>query len=330
MVAKPESHPAFESLDRFAITEMRPPTSPAGVVAPFYNLVRDSAAPPLSYQIAQAILGREKGKVLIVTGLVDAVRFPCGEIDGPIGSIALARALTLLGFDVTIIVDAEAMAPIQSIMDAADLPAVTLRRADLPDTESARRFGAGFDIVVAVEKLGRNSRGTRHLVWGTLVDVGDPYGDDYVQAGADSGALTIGIGDNGNEIGFGNIREQAEPLTPAGVSVAGGFFAATLVDYLFPASVSNFGCYTLVAALAICAARGDLVLDGEQIRRWTEVGLDAGLRSGGVDDVAFRGDDGIPTRFVAATAEIMAGIVHQALLGAPWVAKDLVKEAHTQ
>ena len=48
--------------------------------------------------------------------------------------------------------------------------------------------------------------------------------------------------------------------------------------------------------------------------------LDAGLRSGGVDDVAFRADDGIPVPFVAATADMFAGIVHQASLGDAWVA----------
>ncbi|MGE4026345.1 hypothetical protein [Mycolicibacterium sp.] len=79
-----------------------------------------------------------------------------------------------------------------------------------------------------------------------------------------AGALTVGVGDNGNEIGFGNIGAHAEALTPAGV--------------------------------------------------------DAGLRSGGVDDPEFRGDDGIPLPYVAATAEMFAGIVHQASLGEAWVA----------
>jgi hypothetical protein len=206
------------------------------------------------------------------------------------------------------------------VLDAAAVSGVQLRAADFNDAASARQFGAQFGIVFAVEKLGRNSIGGRHLVWGVPVDIGDEFADDYVLGAAAAGALTVGIGDNGNEIGFGKIRDQAEPLTPAGVVVDGGFFASTDVDYLLPASVSNFGCYALVAGLAIASRRGELALDGEVIGRWTNVGLDHGLRSGGVDDVAFRGDDGIPTRFVAATAEMFAGVVHQALLGTPWVA----------
>lgn len=320
VVVKADKYPAFESLDRIAVTEMRPPTSPAGIVAAFYELVRASGDLPLTYQISRAILDRTPGKALVVTGLVDTERFPVGEIDGPLGSIALARALVALGHDVTIIVDSEAIAPISAVLEAADISGITLQAASFTDTAAAREFGAQFGLVVAVEKLGRNSKGGRHLVWGTPVLIGDEFADDYVIGAAEAGALTVGIGDNGNEIGFGKIRQLAEPLTPAGVVVDGGFFAATDVDYLLPASVSNFGCYALISALAIASGRGELALDGETIGRWTNVGLDNGLRSGGVDDIHFRGDDGIPTRFVIATAEMFAGVVHQALLGDAWVA----------
>ncbi len=320
VVVKADKYPAFESLDRIAVTEMRPPTSPAGIVAAFYELVRASGDLPLTYQISRAILDRTPGKALVVTGLVDTERFPVGEIDGPLGSIALARALVALGHDVTIIVDSEAIAPISAVLEAADISGITLQAASFTDTAAAREFGALFGLVVAVEKLGRNSKGGRHLVWGTPVLIGDEFADDYVIGAAEAGALTVGIGDNGNEIGFGKIRQLAEPLTPAGVVVDGGFFAATDVDYLLPASVSNFGCYALISALAIASGRGELALDGETIGRWTNVGLDNGLRSGGVDDIHFRGDDGIPTRFVIATAEMFAGVVHQALLGDAWVA----------
>src|SRR5690242_6199544 len=61
-----EAHPAFESLDRIAIVEMRPPTSPSGIVEPFYRLARSGCAAPLTYQIAQAVLSREPGRALIV------------------------------------------------------------------------------------------------------------------------------------------------------------------------------------------------------------------------------------------------------------------------
>ncbi|MFE7438987.1 glutamate cyclase domain-containing protein [Streptomyces chartreusis] len=320
MSARPEPLPAFESLDRLAQIEMRPPTSPAGIVGPFYELVRRDG-PPLTYRIAQDLLNRRGGPALIVTGLVDTVRFPHGEIDGPIGSLALARCLSLLGADVTIAIDPEARGPVTAILEQAGLTSsITLHVAQFPDAESARTFAQGFDAVIAVEKLGRNAIGGRHLIWGTPVDVGDPFADDYIQGAKERGALTVGVGDNGNEIGFGNIGEAAEPLTPPGVTVDGGFFAATAVDHLLPASISNLGCYAIVAALAILADNADLVLPGGVVRGWTELGLAAGLRSGGVDDPDFQGDDGVPLRYVEAHAELLAGVVHQALLDRPRIA----------
>ena len=100
-----------------------------------------------------------------MTGLVDSVRFPCGEIDGPIGSLALARALTMLGHRVTIIVDDEAIAPIRAVADVADLD-ISLVAGHFADASSAAEFGAGFGMVFAVEKLGPQ------LIWRTPSDLG--------------------------------------------------------------------------------------------------------------------------------------------------------------
>lgn len=321
MPTGPENHPCFESLDRLAIVEMRPPTSPSGIVSGFYALCRRADADPLTYQVAQSLTALATGSsVLLVTGLVDEVRFPRGEVDGPIGTAALARALALLGHQVTIAIDAEAADCVRAVLDAAGIEGVELTTPTCADPAEARAFGASFDAVGAVEKLGRNSLGERHLIWGTPVEAGDAFADDYVLGALEAGRPTFGIGDNGNEIGFGVVGDAAEALTPAGVQCDGGFFAATPVDVMLPASVSNFGCYAVVAALAILTDRSDLVLDGAEVRRWTEAGLDAGLRSGGVDDPAFRGDDGVPLQYVHAYADMLAGVVHQRLLGDAWLA----------
>jgi D-glutamate cyclase len=318
---EPETLPAFENLDRLAVVEMRPPTSPTGIVAGFYQLARPAGTPPLTYQIAEGLLARaDGGSVLLVTGLVDAVKFPDGEIDGPIGSAVLARALTGLGMRVTVIVDEEAAPAMRRVCTAAGGDRVNIVTLSVTTADQALDFGAGFDVVVAIEKLGRNSAGSRHLIWGTRVEDGDPYGDEYVLGARQAGRATYAIGDNGNEIGFGVIGDRAEAFTPSGVQVDGGFFAATPVDVLLPASVSNFGCYAVVAALAILTGRQELAPEGPEIVRLTQAGLDAGLRSGGVNDPAFQGDDGVPLRFVGAYAEMLAGVVHQALLGSAWLA----------
>jgi hypothetical protein len=318
---KPERFPEFESLDRLALAEMRPPASPAGVVGALYGLLRSPDDPPLTYQLAQAMLSAADGRVLIVTGLVEPHRFPNGEIDGPLGSIALARALTLLGYPVTILADVEIVPTLHALLDITPVEGIAVRAGDFATVEQARGFAREFGLVVAIEKLSRNSKGVRHLVWGTPCETGDPYADDYILAATEAGAMTLAVGDNGNEIGFGKIPLSLASAAPRGQSCGcpcgGGIFAATPCDLVLPASVSNIGCYALTAALAVLTRRTDLTVSGDQVRAWIELGLQSGLRSGGIDDTEFAGDDGIPTRYVAAHADLISGVAAQYQLKAP-------------
>ena len=64
-------------------------------------------------------------------------------------------------------------------------------------------------MAVTIEKLGRNKEGIRHSVMGTpLPKTGDYYIDDFIVAMTEKGKLTVGIGDGGNEIGFGKIHDK--------------------------------------------------------------------------------------------------------------------------
>ena len=132
--------------------------------------------------------------------------------------------------------------------------------------------------------------------------------------------MTIAIGDNGNEIGFGKVPKAAGRLIPRGLDCGcpcgDGILSRTPCDHLLPAAFSNLGCYTLAAALALDLDRPELAVSGREVHDWVETGLDAGFRAGATKDSSFRGDDGIPTRFVAAHAELIAGVVHQRFVGA--------------
>jgi hypothetical protein len=221
----------------------------------------------------------------------------------------------LLGYPVTILADVEILSTLRALLDITPVEGIAVRAGDFATAEEARGFARAFGLVVAIEKLSRNSKGVRHLVWGTPCETGDPYADDYILAATEAGAMTLAVGDNGNEIGFGKIPFSLASAAPRGQSCGcpcgGGIFAATPCDLILPASVSNLGCYALTAALAVLSRRPDLTVSGDQVRAWIELGLRAGLRSGGVDDPAFAGDDGIPTRYVAAHAELISGVAAQ-------------------
>ena len=69
------------------------------------------------------------------------------------------------------------------------------------------------------------------------------------------GVLTIGIGDGGNEVGFGAVRQEiAESLPSAGRCLNGcpsGVVTVITTDIMVSASVSNWGAYAVAAALAV-------------------------------------------------------------------------------
>src|SRR5690606_27447788 len=70
--------------------------------------------------------------------------------------------------------------------------------------------------VITVEKCSPNSLGVYHTGGG--IDMTDTTAkvDLLVKAAGEQGVVTVGIGDLGNEIGFGRIRSRVEELLPKG------------------------------------------------------------------------------------------------------------------
>ena len=86
------------------------------------------------------------------------------------------------------------------------------------------------------------------------------------------GILTIGVGDHGNEIGFGAIREAVTLAMPQG----GTLCDTTTTDLVVPAMMSNWGCYGIEAALACLLGAASLLHSPAQEERIIRACLDAG------------------------------------------------------
>src|SRR5262249_35481013 len=73
---------------------------------------------------------------------------------------------------------------------------------------------------------------------------------------------TVGIGDAGNEIGFGRIADTVREVQPHGrvcqCPCRQGMATVVATDVLIVAAVSNWGAYGLEAALASALGRADL------------------------------------------------------------------------
>lgn len=299
----------FENLDRLTTVEMRTQGIPKGIVRHLYAAARGNE--PLSYVLAEALLARSGGRVAVFTGIVIPQHLPKGEIDGPIGSCVLAQTLEKLGSPVDVIVPVEMVDVVEAIKRALDGSFEVRHEARAVDE---------YEAVITIEKLGRNRAGATHTILGSPVEQ-DFNADDFVDQLNASGRLTVGIGDGGNEVGFGAIYDQARELVPrgrdCGCPCGDGIITATATQLLFPAAVSNFGAYAVVAALALLAERPELAPSPDAVSS----AIDAAVRKGCIDGGTFvphvLADDGIPLEGIKAVVGVMRTIVEQSFRTTP-------------
>ena len=101
--------------------------------------------------------------------------------------------------------------------------------------------------MVCCERAGLSADGTYRNALGQDYSEGREKLDYIVELAQSENIPTIGIGDGGNEIGMGAIKEAVAAFVPHGNVLC----AETATDVLIPAGVSNWGCYAVAAALAI-------------------------------------------------------------------------------
>ncbi|XP_063804667.1 D-glutamate cyclase, mitochondrial isoform X2 [Pseudophryne corroboree] len=198
--------------------------------------------------------------VLITTGFPTHFQHqPPEETDGPPGALAIAAMLQALGKEVAIVTDERAIDMNRSIVEkaveqgalAASVPLLSYKE-DAAD--SALRFlcengdpaSPRFDHLVAIERAGRASDGNyynarkiniKHLV--------DPIDNLFVAAQNIPGVTTTGIGDGGNELGTGKVKEAVKKYIPNGDVIA----CDVAADFTVIAGVSNWGGYAVSCAL---------------------------------------------------------------------------------
>ena len=246
---------------------------------------------------ARALTGARS--VLIVTGFIVADGMP--ETDGPPGAAVLGRALRQLGARVRYTTDAATLPTLFAALKSLGEPADAFAYPD-----GARAAGEVLarerpTHLVSIERPGRgrggdylNARGASVAEWNRPLD------EMFLRRGR---AVTLAVGDGGNEIGMGNVRRA---LLREGALMA-RIASVVRVDHLVVAGVSNWGAYGIVAQLGRLTGRPLLHTAADE-RRLIEACVDAGA----VDGITRRRErtvDGLP-------ADTHAAIV--ALLGLSW------------
>ena len=204
-------------------------------------------------QAASLVLQRP-GTVLIVTGFY-ILAGGGAETDGPPGAIAIGNALRSLGYDVVYVTDRYTV----PFLEGHDAPVVDF---PITDEESSRRFAAELlgrlspSLLIAIERCGP----THESLYRNM------HGQDISQYNARIDHLfndfpySVGIGDGGNEIGMGILKDEI-PEIPTLVKLP----CVTFTTQLIVTSVSNWGGYGLVAAISRRTGRNLLpTVEGEE------------------------------------------------------------------
>ncbi|NWT51366.1 GLUCM protein, partial [Erythrocercus mccallii] len=202
------------------------------------------------------------GSVLITTGFpTHFTHQPPEENDGPPGALAVAAMLQALEKQVAIVTDQRAMDLNKKIIEEAvqlgilkkSIPLLSYQRESADSAlmflcENGDPGRPRFDHLVAIERAGMAADGNyynarkvniKHLV--------DPIDELFLAAQTIPGVTTTGVGDGGNELGMGKVKDAVKKHIKNGDVIACDVEA----DFTVVAGVSNWGGYAIACALHV-------------------------------------------------------------------------------
>ncbi|MFT4769018.1 MAG: hypothetical protein ACI8RN_002158 [Glaciecola sp.] len=185
------------------------------------------------YSLRAARILEQAQTVLIGTGFPVTDTF---ETDGPLGAIALYRALESLGKTCHI----ACADPLASAL-AGDFRVLKLSAFSIDEGRVEAQKNLALikpDVVVSIERPGLAEDNRYYNMRGEDISPCCAVFDYYLRLQT---CPSIAIGDGGNEIGMGKLSAE--------VSALDIHAAATNCDELLVADVSNWGAYALIAAL---------------------------------------------------------------------------------
>jgi hypothetical protein len=265
-----------------------------------YEEAYKKAGGPLTLTAAQKIIEVTKpgDKIIIATGFFMLNNWR-PELDGPIGGASLARALSIGLSAIPVMVSEKTILhTLGQTCNAAGLHSCDFysdvnnpRRVILEefpiDKEEARRAASELldrikpSALISIERPGANEKGVYHAGRGHDISSVTAKMDYLFEEAKGRGILTIGIGDLGNELGMGYIKEAIKKWVPGGSECTcpckGGIAADFDPDVAVVCNISNWGAYGVEACLAkILGAEEEIMHDGELEDKLIEEALRAG------------------------------------------------------
>lgn len=274
---------AGEAIDQLINTDV----SGRRLIRKIYSFAREKIEEPLALNAARNLHHRikEKGTVFISTGwnIRPWVSNYVAETDGPPGAATLARALhTAFKVVPVVIVEENIIKRMENVLQAAGfvtsepdeaikaLEGTPLKggRVNIASVlgfpsnpEEAKR--AAIDLIerydpsalITIERAGMNEVGQVHSARAEAASDSMAKIDYLVLQAKERKIYTVGIGDGGNELGMGLIKERLREYFPlarkCSCPCGKGMAPETATDCLVTANVSNWGAYAIEACLAI-------------------------------------------------------------------------------
>lgn len=222
-------------------------------------------------------------RAVILTGFpVDCGEVCCGETDGPGGAANLARALKAVGCGVTLLSDRISLPQVRAAADylvpGTEVVCLTAKGTEaFAESLLARLRPTHF---FTIERPGKGADGHFHNMRGGVIDSMVTDTDFLLSLSRRLGAVTIAIGDGGNELGMGALRSEIEARVPHGAKLA----AVEKADFTLVSGVSNWWGWGVAALLSAATGRWLLPSPEEEFHL-----LSAVVEAGGVDGCTHEG-----------------------------------------
>lgn len=325
-----------ETVDRLITVDV----SARGMMGLLYSAARENQREPLAMAAARRLVEAiEPGNVVIIgTGMLIHPFRDLGETDGPVGGAGLARALQLgLGAKPVFVTEERLVGMLAATVRAAGLNVMPLERLKALDLAtsvvtfptrdkeavvSAREMLHDLSpkAIIAIERRGPNRKGVYHAIGGRDMAPEEARVGRLFDQAREQRILTIGIGDGGNEIGFGAIRTVVEDKVPLGTRCTcpceGGILDNTTVDVLIACAVSNWGAYGIEACLAALLDRPELLHSEADEARMMRECADAGAIDG-ITCLPEIKADGMPVEVHAAVIRLLHEVIRAPAFGHP-------------
>ena len=230
-------------------------------------------------------------RVILVTGFCIRAAM-IGETDGPSGTLAVAHALRQLGKEVVLVSDkfSDGLLEAGAKVLGAPYPITVLSPVQEESDRAIDALLASFapTQVVAIERPGSAIDGHRYSMRGEILDELVPSADRLLQPAGERTYATIAVGDGGNELGMGHLRDSLMDRINLGELI----FCDTEADHVIPAGISNWGAYALAASLAVLSGKPILIKPEDELAV-----LEAQVAVGAVDGCTRKNEvsvDGVP------------------------------------